>query len=222
MIAVEQLSVHAGQFAIRDVSFEVASGQYAILMGRTGSGKTTLLEALTGLKRISSGRILLGSVDVTRLKPAERNIGYVPQDGALFPTMSVRQNLGFALTIRGWSWRQEKERVEELSKLLEIGHLLDRSPRGLSGGERQRVALGRALAFRPETLCLDEPLSALDHHTREQIMGLLKRVQRETGVTVIHVTHGIQEAQALGEVVLRMTSGQLVVEPPARPEGSSP
>src|SRR5215203_3589521 len=118
-------------------------------MGRTGCGKTTLLEAICGLKPVRAGRVLLLGRDVTDLPPADRGVGYVPQDLALFPTMTVREHLGFALEVRRWDMTAAARRVEELTALLGIGHLLERKPPGLSGGEAQRVALGRALSFRP-------------------------------------------------------------------------
>jgi len=209
VIRVEQLAVRVGRFHLEGVTFEVPSGGYGVLMGKTGSGKTTVLEAIAGLKPIQSGRIVLGDVDVTRLKPAERNIGFVPQDGALFSTMSVRDHLGFALAIRHVGRTAIAARVAELAELLEIGHLLDRDPEGLSGGEQQRVALGRALAFRPGTLCLDEPLSALDDDTRRQMMDLLKRVQQDTGVTTLHITHNRHEAGILADVLLELVDGRV-------------
>jgi len=209
MILVDQLTIRLGAFTLEDVSFDIPSGQYGVLMGRTGCGKTSLLEAIAGLKPIVTGRIVLGETDVTDLKPAERNIGLVPQDGAVFTNMSVYDNLAFALTVRRRGRDAIERRVSELAKMLEIGHLLDRSPVGLSGGEQQRVALGRALAFRPSTLCLDEPLSALDDATRRQIMDLLKRVQLETGVSVLHITHNRNEADELADVRLELTDGQV-------------
>lgn len=211
MISVKGLAVQAGEFRLSNVAFQVPSGQYGILMGRTGSGKTTILESLCGLKRVSAGQILLNGRDVTRLKPALRGIGFVPQDAALFPTMSVEQQLGFALTIRKWKTLEIRQRVDELAELLGIGHLLKRSIVGLSGGERQRIALGRALAPHPKVLCLDEPLSALDEATRGDMYELLKAVQRVTGVTALHITHSRREARNLGDVLLVIEDG--VVRP---------
>lgn len=179
-------------------------------MGKTGSGKTTILESICGIKPVLSGRILLSDIDVTRRKPAERNIGYVPQDGALFTTMTVRQQLAFALVIRKESKEVINRRVEELAELLEIGHLLNRTPRGLSGGECQRVALGRALSFRPTTLCLDEPLSALDDETRAQMYKLMRHVREATHVTTLHVTHNVDEAITLADRVYRIEDGNIV------------
>ncbi len=209
MIHVDNLHLRIGNFCLEGVSFEVPTGKYAVLMGKTGSGKTTLLEAIAGLKTIDSGSIVLGDADATRLKPAERHIGFVPQDGALFHTMSVRSNLAFALSVRRVSRSVAQRRVEELAGMLEIAPLLDRQIAGLSGGEQQRVALGRALAFRPTTLCLDEPLAALDEATREQIVELLKRVQHETGVTTLHITHNRHEAESLADVYLELADGQV-------------
>lgn len=209
MILTEDLSVQAGSFRLEGVSLEVPAGRYGVLMGKTGSGKTTLLEAIAGLKHISAGRIVLGDVDVTDLKPAERNVGLVPQDGALFTTMTVRDHLAFALVIRGVDRDAIRQRVDGLAELLEIAHLLDRYPAGLSGGEQQRVSLGRALSFRPSTLCLDEPLAALDDDTRDQIIELLKRVQQETGVTALHITHNSREADRLADVLFELVDGEV-------------
>ena len=209
MIRVENLSVRAGTFALDDVSFEVAAGDYAILMGRTGSGKTTIIESLCGLKSVTAGRVTLMGRDVTRLKPAERGIGFVPQDCALFRTMTVRGQIGFALTVRKWKRQEIDRRVNDLAELLDVGHLLHRRPEGLSGGEQQRVALGRALAARPGVLCLDEPLSALDDATREEMYSLLKSVRKHTGVTTLHITHNRTEAQYLADVVFLIEAGKI-------------
>ena len=209
MITVEQLSIRQGAFRLDDVSFTVPAGQYAVLMGRTGSGKTTVLEAIAGLRRIRSGRVLLGDRDVTREKPGARNIGYVPQDGALFTSMTVRDNLGFALAIRRWPRDKIEARVRELADLLGIAPLLDRRATGLSGGEAQRVALGRALAPHPPVLLLDEPLSALDEDTRGEMYALLKSVRARAGVTALHVTHSPTDAEQLADVVFRLQNGKI-------------
>src|SRR5262245_30955821 len=176
-------------------------------MGKTGEGKTTILEAICGLRAILAGRILLQGSDVTQLHPADRGVGYVPQDLALFPTLTVREHLEFALRVRRVSEQTAKARVGEFGDLLGISHLLDRLPHGLSGGESQRVALGPALAFHPQVLLLDEPLSALDEETRPEMYGLLKRVQRQTGVTTLHVTHSRAEAKALAQRLLVLDAG---------------
>ena len=211
MIRFDQISWHAGTFRLDGVSFTVPTGSYGVLMGRTGCGKTTLLEILCGLRQPAGGRVLIGERDVTALPPGERGIGYVPQDGAMFPTMTVREQIGFALKIRHWSAETIAARVQELSGQLGVAHLLDRLPQHLSGGERQRVALGRALAAKPSVLLLDEPLSALDEELRDELAALLKRVQREFGLTALHITHSRREAEQLADVVFRMEAGQVTV-----------
>jgi ABC-type sugar transport system ATPase subunit len=209
MIRLEDVSVRAGAFSVTGVSLEVPAGEYGVLMGQTGSGKTTLLEAICGLRRLHTGRITLAGRDVTRLSAAERGIGYVPQDRALFATMTVRQQLAFALTIRKWRRAEIEQRVSELATRLGIQHLLSRGVANLSGGESQRIALGRALAHRPPVLLLDEPLSALDEETRSQMTDLLRSVQRETGVTVLHVTHSPAEARRLAQQLFTFEDGTL-------------
>jgi ABC-type sugar transport system ATPase subunit len=187
------------------VSLAVPAGAYAVLVGPSGSGKTTLLEVVAGLRRPHAGRVRLRGADVTRLPPAARNVGYVPQDAALFRTMTVRENLGFALAARG---ADPAARVAELAGLLGLGGLLDRRAVGLSGGEAQRVALGRALAFRPDTLLLDEPLNAVDEATRADLLGFLDGLRRERRMTVLHVTHARAEADRLADVVLELGGGR--------------
>jgi len=209
MIQVEHLKVKAGGFALADVCFDIPARCYAVLMGRTGAGKTTLLEAVCGLKPVTGGTIWLNGRDVTELKPAERGIGYVPQDRALFQTMTVRENLGFSLAIQKLRGGVIAERVGGLAQLLGIEHLLDRWPEGLSGGEAQRVAVGRALAAQPFILCLDEPLNGLDDQTRREMQDLLHAVQQATGVTTLHVTHSLEEAEALADRVLLLTNGRV-------------
>ncbi|HOW65895.1 MAG TPA: ATP-binding cassette domain-containing protein [Candidatus Paceibacterota bacterium] len=209
MIAVDHLSLKVGEFALENITFEVPTGQYAVLMGRTGAGKTTLLEALCGLKTLTGGTIRLHGRDVTHLKPAERGIGYVPQDRALFQTMTVREHLAFALMIQKKSRDAIRHRVAELSRLLGIEHLLDRKPQGLSGGEAQRVALGRALSIQPGILCLDEPLNALDDDTRQEMYALMGQVRKSTGVTILHVTHNLDEATRLADLLFRLQNGKV-------------
>jgi ABC-type sugar transport system ATPase subunit len=207
MVELDNVTIRSGPFTLARISFAVSTGQYAVLMGKTGEGKTTILEAICGLRKVAAGRIMLHGTDVTRLHPADRGVGYVPQDLALFPTLSVRDHLEFALRVRRANAATIKNRVNEFADLLAIGQLLDRLPRGLSGGESQRVALGRALAFHPQVLLLDEPLSALDEETRHEMYDLLKLVQRQTGVTTLHVTHSKAEARALAQRLLVLDRG---------------
>jgi molybdate/tungstate transport system ATP-binding protein len=207
MIALKDVSLRSGTFELTGVSLVVPFGSYGVLMGRTGCGKTTLLEAICGLGLVQSGRIQLGDRDVTALHPADRHVGYVPQDLALFPSMTVRQNLAFALEVRGQASAAVARRVDELAALLGVAPLLERRPKGLSGGEAQRVALGRALAAAPPVLLLDEPLSALDESTHADMIALLQRVQRLTGVTVLHVTHNRFEAETLADTLFILEEG---------------
>ncbi|MEI6337037.1 MAG: ATP-binding cassette domain-containing protein [Verrucomicrobiota bacterium] len=213
MITIENLALTQGGFSLRDVSFSVEAGSYAVLMGRTGSGKTTLIEAICGLRKVSAGRILLAERDVTNEQPAGRNIGYVPQDAAIFSTMTVRENLAFALSVRRWPRERIDVRVSELSALLGIESLLDQPARRLSGGEAQRVALGRALAFHPSLLLLDEPLSALDDETRAEMIALLRSVREHTGVTTLHITHSHDDAERLANLIFFLRDGKITSEP---------
>ena len=209
MIEVQGLALRPGAFRLQGVSLSVPQGVYAVLMGPTGCGKSTIIEAICGLRPLIAGRVLVGGRDVTDLRPGERGVGYVPQDGALFPTISVRGHLAFALELRNWDRAAIDARVEALAGRLGITHLLDRSPQGLSGGERQRVALGRALAARPAALLLDEPLSALDEDTQEQMWVLLKEICAAEGATVLHITHSRREAAALASLTFQLRDGRL-------------
>ena len=210
MIELKQVALRSGTFSLYDVSFRIEAGQYVVLMGKTGMGKTTILEAICGLRKITKGSIYIQGSEVTRWSPSDRKIGYVPQDLALFPTLSVREHLEFGPRLRHASKAEIKQRTKELSEVLGLGHLLDRRIPGLSGGEAQRVALGRALAARPALLLLDEPLSALDQATRNEMHAWLIKVKQVTGVTTLHVTHNIEEAEALADRRLVLESGRIV------------
>jgi ABC-type sugar transport system ATPase subunit len=207
MIELCDVSIQLGSFELDNISFQVQTGEYAILMGSTGSGKTTILEAICGLRRIDSGKIMIHSSDVTDWPPRDRQIGYVPQDLALFPTMTVLEHLEFAQRLRKCSAKVMQDRCRELSELLGIAQLLDRKIAGLSGGESQRVALGRALSFQPSMLLLDEPLSALDESTRIEMQTLLRDIKTSTGVTTLHVTHNSAEAESLADRRLELSNG---------------
>ncbi|WP_417731674.1 ABC transporter ATP-binding protein [Rosistilla oblonga] len=199
MMELAEVSVAAGTFSLRGLSLRIETGEYAVLMGKTGIGKTTLLETICGLRKLGGGKIRIAGVDVSGWSAADRNVGYVPQDLALFPTMTVGQHLEFALRFRKAPRRQRAVRVREMAATLQIESLLDRKIDGLSGGEAQRVALGRALTFGPSVLLLDEPLSALDAETRQNVQAILRQINRKTGVTVLHVTHSQGEAESLAD-----------------------
>jgi ABC-type sugar transport system ATPase subunit len=213
MIELERLSLRAGAFSLREVSVAVPHGTYGVLMGGTGQGKTSILEAICGLKPVVAGRVLLDGRDVTAWKPADRGVGYVPQDLALFPMMSVREHLEFALKLRRWKPAMIADRVASLAEVLGIARLLDRGVRHLSGGEAQRVAIGRALSFQPQILLLDEPLNALDERTRDRLCALLRSVHSEIGLTTLHITHSRNEARQVADRLYVLENGQLGERP---------
>jgi len=211
MIRIEGLNLSVGSFALKDVNLEVAPGEYFVLLGPSGSGKTLLLETLCGLRRADSGWIVIGDADVTFLEPRQRDIGYVPQDYALFPHLSVRYNVGFGLSnpllsLIGDHWND----VDRLMAMAGISHLAHRRPRWLSGGEKQRVALARALATRPRLLLLDEPVSALDEDTRDSLCRQLKQVQQATGTTTVHVCHNFAEMMTVADRVGVIHQGEII------------
>lgn len=198
MIELRDIAVRQGAFNLARVTLRVEAGAHAVVMGPTGCGKTTLLEVIAGLRDPVSGRVLLHGVDVTDVDPAARRVGYVPQEAAVFRTMTVRANLAFGLAIRR---RDSAAAVAVLAERLKLTHLLDRRSVGLSGGEAQRVALGRALAFGPCVLLLDEPFNAADAATRADLIALLKDERERRALTVLHVTHDRSDA-AGADVVL--------------------
>jgi ABC-type sugar transport system ATPase subunit len=209
MIRFHQICWSTKSFVINDISFAIETGNYGVLMGKTGTGKTSLLEILCGLRHPDSGSVFIGDRDVTLLEPGQRRIGYVPQDGALFPTLTVEEHLAFAPRIAKATKTQCEHLVHRIAGQLSIHHLLNRRPHGLSGGERQRVALGRALAAQPEALILDEPLSALDDETREGLLPVLKSLSQRDGITVLHITHHREEARILADQLLTLKDGQV-------------
>lgn len=217
MIRLENIAWRVGSFALSGVNLLVPDGQYGVLMGRTGCGKTSLLEILCGLRSPDAGRVWLGDREVTHEPPRTRRVGYVPQDGALFPTMTVQEQLGFSLQLRGIGRLESDRDISAMAARLGIAHLLDRMPHGLSGGERQRVALGRALLSNPRVLLLDEPLSAVDEETRDELAALLREVQREHQLTALHVTHSRREADLLADVRFVLEDGKMM-----QPAASSP
>lgn len=212
MIRIQQLNFSVGAFALRDVSLHVGPGEYFVLLGPTGSGKTLLVECLCGLNRIDSGRIFISGNEVTHLEPRRRGVGYLPQDYALFPHQTVRQNIRFGLKNRRLAPASIRQQVDQLMDQLSLNHLADRLPGKLSGGEKQRVALARALAIRPRVLLLDEPVSALDEQTRDHLCRQLKQLQKGTETTTIHVCHNFVEMLSVADRVGIIEQGRILQE----------
>src|SRR5262245_51183309 len=195
--------------ALKDFSLQIADGEFVVLVGPSGSGKTTALRLLAGLEAISHGEIRVGDRLVNRVAPQDRDIAMVFQDYALYPQMTVYDNLAFGLKMRRVPKPEIKQRVERAAELLDIGELLERKPRALSGGQRQRVALGRALVREPAAFLMDEPLSNLDAKLRVQTRSEIKQLQRQVGTTTVYVTHDQVEAMTMGDRVAVMSEGQL-------------
>jgi len=198
-----------GVKAVDDVSLEIADGEFMVLVGPSGCGKTTLLRMIAGLEQVSSGRVILGDEDVTDRSPRDRDIAMVFQNYALYPHMTVGENLGFALKLRKISKTQRARRVGDVAAKLGLEELLDRKPGELSGGQRQRVAMGRAMVREPKAFLMDEPLSNLDAKLRVSMRGELKRLHDRLGVTTIYVTHDQIEAMTLGQRVAVLRDGIL-------------
>ncbi|HVQ88873.1 MAG TPA: sn-glycerol-3-phosphate ABC transporter ATP-binding protein UgpC [Actinomycetes bacterium] len=198
-----------GAPAVNDVSIDVADGEFVVLVGPSGCGKSTLLRIVAGLEEVTAGEVWIGEREVTDLDPKDRDIAMVFQNYALYPHMTVRQNIGFGLRLRKQPKAESAERVDEVAKLLGIEDLLDRKPGQLSGGERQRVAMGRALVREPQALLMDEPLSNLDAKLRVQVRAELNRIHARLGTTTLYVTHDQIEAMTLGDRVAVMRDGVL-------------
>ncbi len=209
MISLQNVSVAWPRFALHDISLECEPGEYLALVGPTAAGKTLLLETIAGLHRVRTGTVYVDGRDVTRLPPEGRSIGVVYQDYALFPHLSVADNIAFGLRRRHATRGEAATRVVEMASLVGIGHVLDRRPSNLSGGEKQRVAIARALATRPRVLLMDEPLGALDPDTRDGLQQELRRLHKSLEMNVIHVTHDFSEAMMLGERIAVLSDGRI-------------
>ncbi|HEY0660046.1 MAG TPA: sn-glycerol-3-phosphate ABC transporter ATP-binding protein UgpC [Lysobacter sp.] len=198
-----------GFVGVADATFDIDDGELLVLVGPSGCGKSTLLRMIAGLEAISSGELRIGEHVVNDLPPKDRDIAMVFQNYALYPHMSVAENLGFALRLRGATKAQIDERVREAATMLELDALLDRKPAALSGGQRQRVALGRALVRHPQVFLLDEPLSNLDAKLRMGMRVEIARLHRKLGTTMIYVTHDQIEAMTLGQRIVVLKDGHI-------------
>jgi multiple sugar transport system ATP-binding protein len=200
----------SGTVAVDDVSLEIADGEFLVLVGPSGCGKSTLLRMIAGLEEPTSGTISIGGRDVTDLPPRDRDIAMVFQSYALYPHMTVRQNLGYGLKTRKTPKPEIAREVEQVSHLLGLADLLDRRPSELSGGQRQRVAMGRAIVRKPHAFLMDEPLSNLDAKLRVGMRASLAQLHRRLGTTTVYVTHDQVEAMTLGQRVAVMRNGRIV------------
>ena len=195
--------------AVDQLDLEIKDGEFLVLVGPSGCGKSTSLRMLAGLEDVNSGRILIGDKDVTDVPPKNRDIAMVFQNYALYPHMSVRENMGFALKIAGTPKDEINKRVEEAARILDLEPYLDRKPKALSGGQRQRVAMGRAIVRKPQVFLMDEPLSNLDAKLRVQTRTQIASLQRELGVTTVYVTHDQTEALTMGDRIAVLAGGLL-------------
>ncbi|MEU6831947.1 ABC transporter ATP-binding protein [Nocardia beijingensis] len=195
--------------AVDQLDLDIADGEFVVLVGPSGCGKSTNLRMLAGLESVARGRILIGGKDVTGLPPRARDVAMVFQSYALYPNMTVAQNMGFALRNAGMNKADTLVRVREAAKMLELEHLLDRKPARLSGGQRQRVAMGRAIVRRPQVFCMDEPLSNLDAKLRVSTRSQIAALQKRLGTTTVYVTHDQVEAMTMGDRVAVLREGKL-------------
>ncbi|ADB63207.1 ABC transporter related protein (plasmid) [Haloterrigena turkmenica DSM 5511] len=200
---------YGNTIAVEDINLTVDDGEFAILLGPSGCGKTTTLRCLAGLTEPTSGTIKLGDYDVTDVHPKNRNAAMVFQNFALYPHMSVRENIGYPLKVEGIDGDARAERVQEVAEMLEIPELLDRDIDNLSGGQQQRVALGRAIIRRPSVFLMDEPLANLDAKLKLSMRSRIKVLQRELGITTLYVTHDQEEAMSLGDKLIVMNDGHI-------------
>ena len=233
-LQVKDVNLRLQDFQLTDINLSITQGEYFVLLGPTGAGKTILLEVIAGVKPVQKGRLYLDGEVINALPPEKRQVGFVYQDYALFPHLTVRENIAFGLRLMSSHQLQElgeeggetpsareldiisrqkgaliEEKVQDISKLLHIEHLLARKPASLSGGEKQRTALARALVIEPRVLLLDEPLSALDPETSQALQRELKRIHNKVGTTTLHITHNFEEAVALADRIGVIFEGRI-------------
>jgi multiple sugar transport system ATP-binding protein len=195
--------------AVDSIDLDIADGEFLVLVGPSGCGKSTTLRMLAGLEEVNAGKILIGDRDVTNIPPKDRDIAMVFQNYALYPHMSVAENMGFALKIAGVNKQEREARVLDAARLLDLEPYLNRKPKALSGGQRQRVAMGRAIVRQPQVFLMDEPLSNLDAKLRVQTRTQIASLQRRLGVTTVYVTHDQVEAMTMGDRVAVLKDGVL-------------
>ncbi|ROQ89837.1 ABC transporter ATP-binding protein [Desulfosoma caldarium] len=216
MLKLEGITLRTGSFTLNPLSLEIHSGECHALLGPSGAGKSTVLELIVGFRRPAAGRIFLNGKDLTQVPVERRDVGYLPQQLAIFPHLSVKENIMYGIRCRRKPHGNDWAVVESLIDALDLGDLKDRMPANLSGGERQRVALARALAPSPKLLILDEPFSALNETFRRELWGLLKSIQQRYHVTTLMVTHDLEEAFFFGEKIHILIHGTLHQSGPRR------
>jgi multiple sugar transport system ATP-binding protein len=196
--------------AVNGLNLDINDGEFLVLVGPSGCGKSTALRMLAGLEEVNDGRVFIGDRDVTHIAPKDRDIAMVFQSYALYPHMTVRDNMGFALQIAGTPKAEIEERVLEAARILDLEPYLDRKPKAMSGGQRQRVAMGRAIVRKPQVFLMDEPLSNLDAKLRVQTRTQIAKLQRDLGVTTVYVTHDQTEAMTMGDRIAVLKDGILM------------
>ncbi len=210
MLRVENLCRKQGTFELKDISIEVHPGELYVILGPTGAGKTTLLDCIAGFRTVHSGRIFLYDKDITYLPPESREIGYIPQEPALFPHMSVFKNIEYGLKIRRLPQEDRRRKVLEISEILEIRDILEKFPHELSGGEKQRVSLARAIVVMPRAMLMDEPLAHLDLPLRRELRYDIRRIIKELNIPALYVTHDQSEAFSIADRLAIMDMGKIV------------
>lgn len=210
MIELHQLEIRRGDFCLQGIDLKIPASAYSSLIGASGSGKTSILECLTGLQNPIAGQVFLDGVDCTTMAPADRSVGYVPQDLGLFSSMTVLQNLTFGLRSQRVPFSEQNRRTDEVAEDLKLTDVLRNRATGLSRGQAQRVALGRVLVMRPKILILDEPLSSLDETTKTLVINVLKKFHAVHRPTVLHVTHYEAEIAKMCDVQCELQKGKIV------------
>jgi len=195
------LCFEIGDFSLNNFSLEVKKGTYFVLTGANGSGKTTLIKLIAGIYSPLSGGITINNVDVKKIPPWKRNIGYLPQEGLLFPNRTVKENIQFPLEVRKIPKSEVIKEINAVAEMLEISELLNRKPEGLSGGEKQKVCLARAIVSKPDVLLLDEPVSAIDEKSKYAYCQKLKSLQRRLKITTLHISHNKTETELVADEV---------------------
>ncbi len=210
MLRLQNIALQLDGFRLQEINLHIHDGEYLVLLGPTGTGKTVLLETIAGIHLPDQGKLYLKGKERTKTAPEKRRLGVVYQDYALFPHFTIFQNMAFGLKMQGVHQKDRTKDIVRTAEFLGISHLLQRLPKKLSGGERQRAALARALVLNPAMLLLDEPLSAVDRLTGDRLREELKRIHGELGITILHITHNLQEAFFLADRIAVMHDGRIL------------